>query len=297
MLTNSREVAGFFIARTIVIAVLFFATPVFLTPLYTQLLRAGGAGLMTAATLGVGLVMWLITLLLFVLLRGGLGGVPPTVDARQDAVISSAAEIGAFLISVLIVTVLISAVSAAVLAPIYASLRQSGGTASVVPVSLTFSAVSAVVFFLIFIALRGGMSGSASSYYGGGSSMGFGQAVATCFRKYAVFSGRASRSEYWYFVLFQILVFIVLLMVDSLVLRTQVSVLSMLAWLLMILPWLAVLVRRLHDTDKRGWFVLIWIVPLVGPIIVIVFLCQRGTDGPNRFGMGPAEVSIPQVFA
>jgi hypothetical protein len=162
MLTNSREVAAFFTARAIVVAVLFVAAPVFLTPLYMQLLRAGGASLMTVGTLSVGVVGWLVTLLLFIVLRGGLGGVPPMVDQRPDAVISSTGEVGAYVIGVLIVLVLISVFNAVVLGPIYASLRQSGATTWMVPVSLGVSAASAVVFFLIFVALRRGISGGAA---------------------------------------------------------------------------------------------------------------------------------------
>src|SRR5262249_31339315 len=117
------------------------------------------------------------------------------------------------------------------------------------------------------------------------------------FRKYAVFSGRASRSEYWFFVLFQILLMAVLISVDAAVLQSSAGVLTTLGWVLMFLPGLAVLARRLHDSDKSGWLMLIWFVPLIGPITVIVFLCQRGTDGPNRFGLGPAQTTIPEVFA
>ena len=161
-LTNSREVATFFIARAIVVAVLFAASPVLLTPLYMELLRAGGAILMTAGTLSVSVVAWLVTLLLFVALRGGLGGVPPTVG-RTDAVTSSSGEIGAYLIAVLIVMALVYGFNMVVLSPIYASLRQGGEMMWVVPISLAVAAITAVVFFVIFIALRGGMSGAASA--------------------------------------------------------------------------------------------------------------------------------------
>ena len=205
MLTNSREVAGFFLARAIIVAIYFVISPLLLTPLYMQLFRAGGAILMTIATLSVSVVTWLLTLLLFLALRAGFGGVPPRVarHGRRDAVTSSAAEIAAFLIAVLIVMVAVSTVTVYVLAGVYASLRQSGGAIWITAVAIAVSAVSAVVFFLIFIALRGAMSSPVSAegqievYDDGGASMGFGRAIGTCFRKYAVFSGRASRSEYW----------------------------------------------------------------------------------------------------
>lgn len=161
-LTNSREVATFFIARAIVVAVLFAASPVLLTPLYMELLRAGGAALMTVGTLSVSIVAWLVTLLLFVALRGGLGGVPPMVGS-SDTVTSSSGEIGAYVIAVLIVIILVYGFNMVVLGPIYASLRQSGGTMWVMPLSLAVAAATAVVFFVIFIALRSGMSGTASA--------------------------------------------------------------------------------------------------------------------------------------
>jgi uncharacterized membrane protein YhaH (DUF805 family) len=113
--------------------------------------------------------------------------------------------------------------------------------------------------------------------------MGFGEAISTCFHKYVVFNGRAIRPEYWYFVLFEILVLIVLSIVDGVLFGTP-GVLSSIASLAMFLPALAVAVRRLHDIDKSGWWLLIGLIPLIGPIVLIVFFCQQGTAGANRFG-------------
>jgi len=163
--TNSREVTAFFMARAIVVAILFVITPTILAPFYVQLMRTGGAGLMTVVTLSVGIVAWLVTLVLFLALRGGFGGVPSRAAApeRRGAVISSGGEIAAFLIALLIVTVIVLALNAFVIVGIYVSLRQSGQTALIVPVSLAVSAASAVVFFLLFIALRAGMPAGASA--------------------------------------------------------------------------------------------------------------------------------------
>jgi uncharacterized membrane protein YhaH (DUF805 family) len=113
--------------------------------------------------------------------------------------------------------------------------------------------------------------------------MGFGEAISTCFQKYAVFSGRAIRSEYWFFVLFEILVLVALSIVDGLVFGTP-GLLSSIGSLALFLPALAVGVRRLHDIDKSGWWILIGLIPLVGPIVLIVFFVQQGTPGANRFG-------------
>jgi uncharacterized membrane protein YhaH (DUF805 family) len=111
--------------------------------------------------------------------------------------------------------------------------------------------------------------------------MGFGEAISTCFRKYVVFGGRAVRSEYWFFILFQFLVVVALSIVDLVV---GTGVLSSIASLALLLPTLAVGARRLHDTDKSGWWLLIGLIPLIGAIVLIVFFCQEGTPGANRYG-------------
>jgi uncharacterized membrane protein YhaH (DUF805 family) len=114
--------------------------------------------------------------------------------------------------------------------------------------------------------------------------MSFGEAISTCFRKYAVFSGRAARPEYWFWVLFQVLLIIVLSIVEGLLFSKPGGVLSSIASLALLLPSLAVGARRLHDTDKSGWWLLIGLVPFIGAIVLVVFFCLQGTMGPNRFG-------------
>jgi uncharacterized membrane protein YhaH (DUF805 family) len=96
-----------------------------------------------------------------------------------------------------------------------------------------------------------------------------------------VFGGRAVRSEYWFFILFQFLVVVALSIVDLVV---GTGVLSSIASLALLLPTLAVGARRLHDTDKSGWWLLIGLIPLIGAIVLIVFFCQEGTPGANRYG-------------
>ena len=108
-------------------------------------------------------------------------------------------------------------------------------------------------------------------------------AIATCFHKYVDFTARALRSEYWYWVLFNILAQIVATIIDVIIFGNS-SILVAIVSLGLLLPSIAVGVRRLHDTDRSGWWLLIGFVPLVGAIILIVFMCQRGTAGPNRFG-------------
>ncbi len=116
--------------------------------------------------------------------------------------------------------------------------------------------------------------------------MGFVDAIKTVFSKYATFSGRAGRPEFWYFFLFTFLVQIAcgIIGIGSEMLS---NVLSGLFALAVLIPSLAVGARRLHDTDRSGWWQLIMIIPVIGIIVLIVFWCLRGTEGPNRFGAGP----------
>lgn len=113
--------------------------------------------------------------------------------------------------------------------------------------------------------------------------MTFGEAISDGFSKYATFSGRSSRSAYWWWVLFYVLVIIGASIIDAAI---QVPVFTGLAWLVFFIPNLAVLVRRLHDTDHTGWWVLIGLIPLLGAIVLIVFACID-SGPPNKYGEGP----------
>jgi uncharacterized membrane protein YhaH (DUF805 family) len=109
-------------------------------------------------------------------------------------------------------------------------------------------------------------------------------------RQYAVFTGRARRKEYWMFFLVNLAIVVALDIADAAIgtsTRSGFGVLAGLYGLAVLIPSLAVAVRRLHDTDKSGWWVLIGLVPFVGGIILIVLLALDGTPGPNRFGSDP----------
>lgn len=103
-------------------------------------------------------------------------------------------------------------------------------------------------------------------------------------KKYAVFSGRARRQEYWMFFLFNLIAAIVLAIVGQIIGTTVLSVIYAIA---VLLPGLGVTIRRLHDTDRSGWWILIALVPLVGGIILIVFLATEGKQAPNAHGPNP----------
>ena len=118
-------------------------------------------------------------------------------------------------------------------------------------------------------------------------------------RRYADFSGRSRRREYWMFFLLNLLISLAVwarLAVTFLagmsetemtVVMTPVFILYALVVLAFMIPGLAVTVRRLHDTDRSGWTLLLALVPLVGAILLIVYYCTEGTPGPNRFGPDP----------
>jgi uncharacterized membrane protein YhaH (DUF805 family) len=110
-------------------------------------------------------------------------------------------------------------------------------------------------------------------------------------KKYATFSGRAQRAEYWYFVLFYILILVGLSIIDGIIgtfsSEAGIGLLSGLYSLAILIPSLAVGVRRLHDTGRSGWWLLIGIIPLIGPIILIVFFVQDSMSGDNSYGSNP----------
>jgi uncharacterized membrane protein YhaH (DUF805 family) len=114
-------------------------------------------------------------------------------------------------------------------------------------------------------------------------------------KKYAVFSGRARRAEFWYFVLFNLIVAIVLALIDTLLGTTtgvsSFGILSGLYSLAVLIPTLALWVRRLHDIDRTGWWVLINLIPLIGTIVLLVFALTPGTPGSNQYGPDPKQAT------
>ncbi|MCV9998976.1 DUF805 domain-containing protein [Pararhizobium sp. YC-54] len=100
----------------------------------------------------------------------------------------------------------------------------------------------------------------------------------------AVFSGRASRSEFWWFALFNVIVAIAATIVDATI---GIELFSIAAGLALLLPGLGVAVRRLHDTDRTGWWVLIALT-IIGLVVLIIFYATPGTPGDNEYGPAPA---------
>lgn len=121
-------------------------------------------------------------------------------------------------------------------------------------------------------------------------------------KRYADFSGRSRRKEYWMFILGVIVVAIVLSIIESILgLNGMVGgvygPLTLILVLALLIPGIAVQVRRFHDQDKSGWFVLLSLIPFVGGLIVLVFMCLEGTKGPNRFGEDPKDPGSVEVFS
>lgn len=113
-------------------------------------------------------------------------------------------------------------------------------------------------------------------------------------RKYAVFEGRAQRKEYWFFVLFNILISIGLTIIDSATgmfdAQAGMGLLSGIYALAVLVPSIAVGVRRLHDTSRSGWWLLISFIPIIGTIVLIVFLATDSKPETNQYGPNPKSV-------
>ncbi len=115
----------------------------------------------------------------------------------------------------------------------------------------------------------------------------FFEAIGICFKKYFNFRDRASRSEYWYF---QLLITPVYIISYIPTLSEETWIFIGLFFLVTIIPAFSVAVRRFHDIDKSGWYILISLIPLVGWIIMLVMLAGKGTEGKNRFGKYPLKL-------
>lgn len=127
--------------------------------------------------------------------------------------------------------------------------------------------------------------------------MTFTESISTCFSKYVDFTGRASRSEFWWWTLFNFIVACVLSFIFTPIFggshgssQFLGSLPTMIWGLIMLLPSLAVFCRRMHDTGRSGWWYFIGFIPLVGAIVLLVFECQPSQPMPNRYGNVPAGV-------
>ena len=116
--------------------------------------------------------------------------------------------------------------------------------------------------------------------------MDFQTSIKTCFNKFAVFSGRASRSEFWFFVLFGFLGGIISSIIDVMILGypfEEVGPINLIFTIALMIPSISVAARRLHDINKSGWWQLLWIT-IIGGILLIIWYATDGERKKNRFG-------------
>jgi uncharacterized membrane protein YhaH (DUF805 family) len=117
--------------------------------------------------------------------------------------------------------------------------------------------------------------------------MQFQDAIRSGFRNYVNFSGRAARSEYWYWFLFACLVNAVAAILDyGIFPYSDIAPLQTISGIVLLLPGIAVAARRMHDMDRTAWWLLLALT-VVGAVILLVWFCFKGTEGPNRFGPDP----------
>ena len=126
--------------------------------------------------------------------------------------------------------------------------------------------------------------------------MSFTESIGTCFSKYGVANGRARRSEYWWFSLFIFMIsfatgFADVFLFTDLVLEDEIFPINTVASLAMLIPSIAVYIRRLHDVNRSGWWVFIALT-IVGIIPLIIWVCSKGTDGPNDYGDDPLQEGV-----
>jgi len=122
--------------------------------------------------------------------------------------------------------------------------------------------------------------------------MGFGESIKHVFSNLTNFSGRASRSEFWWFYLFIVIIGAILsIIVNATGANSSSSIgvntLMLIVYVILVLASLSVSVRRLHDSNKSGWLVLLNLLCCIGPIILIIFWVQPSTEGDNSYGPRP----------
>jgi uncharacterized membrane protein YhaH (DUF805 family) len=124
----------------------------------------------------------------------------------------------------------------------------------------------------------------------GDTALNLQEAVRSVLGQYVGFTGRARRSEYWYWTLAVVIGVVICIVLTAI--AKIFLVLYILFLLAVFLPGLSVLVRRLHDTGKSGWWVFIGLVPFVGGIVLLVFACLDSTPGTNQYGPSPKEIAV-----
>jgi len=125
--------------------------------------------------------------------------------------------------------------------------------------------------------------------------MNFWEAINSAFKNYATFKGRASRSEFWYFFLFSILISLIAQQLDFALHQNESGAISGIVTIILLVPGIALQVRRLHDIGKSGWWFFLNLIPLLGQIALIVLSCMRGHAETNQYGDNPLTEIVPDI--
>ena len=115
--------------------------------------------------------------------------------------------------------------------------------------------------------------------------MTFGESVSTCFKKYFVFQGRASKSEFWWFQLIWVVSYLLIIISNN----QTISFICLGIIIIIAIPLLSVGVRRLHDTNKSGFYYLLSLIPFIGSLIILFMMIGDGTKGKNQYGPDPLK--------
>lgn len=107
---------------------------------------------------------------------------------------------------------------------------------------------------------------------------------------YANFKGRARRQEYWMFAFINLMIAVLLSIVDTVVFSAGNFIFSSLYMLIVLIPGIAVAVRRLHDTSRSGWWMLLAVIPVIGVLALIIMMCVDSTPAPNQYGSNPKGI-------
>jgi len=113
--------------------------------------------------------------------------------------------------------------------------------------------------------------------------------VDKVFKKALDFKGRARRKEYWCFALFSFLIYIIIAIISVNFMNDTGAILSLIFNLIILIPSISVTTRRLHDVNMSGWWQLLYLIPLIGPLILLFFFIKEGDKGENRFGENPIK--------
>jgi len=125
--------------------------------------------------------------------------------------------------------------------------------------------------------------------------MNFWEAINSAFKNYATFKGRASRSEFWYFFLFSILISLIAQQLDFALHQNESGAISGIVTIILLVPGIALQVRRLHDIGKSGWWFFLNLIPLLGQIALIILSCMRGHTETNQYGDNPLAEIVPDA--